>query len=140
MLYCYLMIGRGSGGNTDLDSFVRRMRVLAAQQRLDTDKAVARAAGVNDFVVHNLSKAGRKYFPTADNAVRIARALGSTVEYLVTGDNPGHDMMRPELRRLCGILEGLSQKDLENIESFVEGMKVKTAVGEVPRESRAAGQ
>ncbi|GHU50728.1 hypothetical protein FACS1894200_10360 [Spirochaetia bacterium] len=53
--------------------------------------------------------------PVADRAVRIAKALGVTVEYLVNGADSCHDKaslsISPALRQLGQVLEKLSEED-----------------------------
>lgn len=106
------------------------MRVLSAEQRIPSDKALARSAGVGDFVIHNLSKNGRKSFPYADNAVRIARVLGTTVEYLVTGEHPPERQLRPELAVICRRLRDLPRDQLIRIDGMIEGYL--QTIAEVP--------
>lgn len=72
--------------------------------------------------------------PTAENAVKIARALGVTVEYLVTGKNPSTQNSKPQLTdeeiriykqnaSLIKKLEQLSPASKKAIENLIEQMK-----------------
>jgi transcriptional regulator with XRE-family HTH domain len=53
--------------------------------------------------------------PSADKAVRIARALGVSVEYLVTGEEnyreKNHVPLNPELSQLFKSIKKLTQRD-----------------------------
>lgn len=55
--------------------------------------------------------------PRADDAVKIARALGTTVEYLVTGADP--DSLTPRIRALAMDCARLPAPDLDEIEALV---------------------
>jgi len=57
--------------------------------------------------------------PKVDVAVRIARALRSTVEYLVTGEDPAIPKVRPPLRAIVDLLAGLDDGDLREIRGVV---------------------
>lgn len=105
----------------DLDSFVQRMKVLAAAQRLNTTKALAEAAGVNAFRLHNLSKSGRRAFPTADITYLVARTLNTTVEYLLTGEGTAHEQKDPEVDAFCKIVSGMSKEELAEVRGYIEG-------------------
>lgn len=72
--------------------------------------------------------------PTAENAVKIARALGVTVEYLVTGKNPSTQNSKPQLTdeeiriykqnaSLIKKLAQLSPASKKAIENLIEQMK-----------------
>jgi transcriptional regulator with XRE-family HTH domain len=77
-------------------------------------KELAYRAGIS---LHSLETYLRKdsSMPSADKAVRIAKALGVTVEYLVDGDNSSQDKdslsINPALRQLSLSLEKLSEGD-----------------------------
>ena len=72
--------------------------------------------------------------PTAENAVKIARALGVTVEYLVTGKTPSTQNSKPQLTdeeiriykqnaSLIKKLAQLSPASKKAIENLIEQMK-----------------
>lgn len=60
--------------------------------------------------------------PTADNAVKIAKALGVTVEYLVTGEAPS---VSHEVNMLTRSILNLSTRDRMLITSLVKAMNNK---------------
>ena len=60
--------------------------------------------------------------PTADVAVKIAKALGVSVEYLVTGEENYLDTsyMKPEIRELIKDFKLLSKNDREMVNSIIQ--------------------
>lgn len=69
----------------------------------------------------------RERIPTADVAVKIARALGVSVEYLVTGDenNPDKSSVGPEIRSLVQNFKLLNEDDRKMIISIIQLFKNK---------------
>jgi hypothetical protein len=64
--------------------------------------------------------------PAADVAVRIARVLGVSVEYLVTGqtaDNKGAMNFSPQIHRMARIAEKLKPDYQKIALSFIETLK-----------------
>ena len=62
--------------------------------------------------------------PTADNAVKIAKALGVSVEYLVTGsDSSVSHSIRPEVIELINDINYLPMEDLKLIKVFVDRLR-----------------
>lgn len=70
------------------NQFWNNVNLLIKQQN-KTQASVSLECGFNQRRIQNLSSASR--FPDADEAVKIAQALGTTVEYLVTGKQPQQD-------------------------------------------------
>jgi transcriptional regulator with XRE-family HTH domain len=64
----------------------------------------------------------RERIPTADVAVKIAKALGVTVEYLVTGEesHPDGSSVKPEIRDLIKDLKQLNKDDREMIHGIIQ--------------------
>ena len=65
--------------------FWNRINSLIKEKKM-TQETLSEVAGVKYQTLRNWS--ARDIFPQAPEAVRIASALGVSVEYLVTGDNP----------------------------------------------------
>ena len=89
-------------------------------------KELAAQAGLKKHTIDNyLSVRGR--MPAADVAVRIARVLGVSVEYLVTGQEKANDKgpvnFSPEVRHLARIAEQLKPDYRKIALSFVESLK-----------------
>ncbi|MDR1901527.1 MAG: helix-turn-helix domain-containing protein [Treponema sp.] len=89
-------------------------------------KELAAQTGLKKHTIDNyLSVRGR--MPAADAAVQIARALGVSVEYLVTGDetagNKNLPYFSPEVRLIARIAEQLKPEYRKIALSLVETLK-----------------
>ena len=89
-------------------------------------KELAAQAGLKKHTIDNyLSVRGR--MPSADVAVRIARVLGVSVEYLICGceaaENKGTAYFSPEIRHIARIAEKLKPDYRKIVLSFVETLK-----------------
>jgi len=74
------------------------------EQKELANKANISLRNIENYLRENAS------VPSADKAVRIAQALGVTVEYLVTGENPTTKKfagIESEIRQLINALNGL---------------------------------
>jgi hypothetical protein len=85
-----------------MDDFYSRVKLLAKKQN----------ATLREFIVSldlnydtYYSQKALKNFPRLDDAVRIARALGTTVEFLVTGSGPKPPASDKALDDILGIIE-----------------------------------
>ena len=66
--------------------------------------------------------------PPADIAVKIAEALGVTVEYLVNGkDSRSERLLEPEARKLLTLYEILDVKDKQIVMTMIESMASRYA-------------
>jgi transcriptional regulator with XRE-family HTH domain len=84
-----------------------------------TVKELATASGVHQRAITNYLRTHEPALPVADAAVKIARALGVTVEYLVTGDD------RPvsgELQQITRNLRRVSPRDRRLVCGLLESM------------------
>ena len=88
-------------------------------------KELAALTGLKKHTIDNyLSVRGR--MPAADVAVRIARALGVTVEYLVdpeSSENKSAAYFPPDIRYMARIAEKLKPDYREIAVSFIETLK-----------------
>ena len=75
------------------------------KQQNTTQRALALSCGFTERRIESLSSSAR--LPDAVEAVKIAQALGTTVEYLVTGEES--NKAQQELDKLKQILRELSQ-------------------------------
>jgi len=71
-----------------------------------TQKALSLQCGFNERRIETLSSYGRS--PNVDEAVKIAQALNTTVEYLVTGVKPEQDSRLELLKNEVDKLQKLS--------------------------------
>ncbi|MCL2444172.1 MAG: helix-turn-helix domain-containing protein [Treponema sp.] len=89
-------------------------------------KELAAQTGLKKHTIDNyLSVRGR--MPAADVAVRIARALGVSVEYLVSGDEDAENNVTrhqsPEIRHIARIADKLKPDYRKIALSFIETLK-----------------
>lgn len=96
-------------------------------------KELSLKSGVGKRTIDNYLRSNESQ-PTAENAVKIAKALGVTVEYLVTGKNPSSQNSKLQLTdeeirlykqnaSLIKKLAQLSPASKKAIENLIEQMK-----------------
>jgi transcriptional regulator with XRE-family HTH domain len=81
-------------------------------------KELSAASGVHKRAIDTYVRT-RASMPPADAAVKIAKALGVTVEYLVTGEDSS---VSKEVRRITRSIQNLNQRDRRLIDSLVKSM------------------
>jgi transcriptional regulator with XRE-family HTH domain len=82
-------------------------------------KELASLSGVTKRAIDNYLRSANAAIPSAEAAVKIARALGVTVEYLITGE----EQTAPrEIRVITRKLYKISPRDCKLIEDLVESM------------------
>ena len=84
------------GNMSDIELFWERVNSLIKQHNT-TQSAISVQCGMNPRRLQNLSGGNR--LPDCFEAVLIAKALNTTVEYLVTGNSTGSDKELSELKR-----------------------------------------
>jgi transcriptional regulator with XRE-family HTH domain len=86
--------------------FYERVKKLAKANKMPIETAVSKAglslASYNAYRRH-------ENLPRADEAQRIAAALGTTVEYLVTGDPPEKPNTQTLVAHAQALLDGLKK-------------------------------
>jgi transcriptional regulator with XRE-family HTH domain len=93
-------------------------------------KELAAQSGVNKYSIDNYLNS-RGQMPSADAAVRIARALGVSVEYLVTGEekNPAEARLSYETRLIARLTEQLDEENRRFVLDFVKWIKSRENPG-----------
>ena len=87
-------------------------------------KELANMTGISKKTIDNYLNV-REYMPSADAAVKIAQALGVSVEYLVTGEelSPTKTSFGPEIRGLIQNFKQLSEFDRKMVAAIVQILK-----------------
>jgi len=87
-------------------------------------KELASISGVNRRTIDNYLREDGS-IPSADAAVRIAAALGVTVEYLITGNEQeqGASQPVPDSRAILKNLEGLNKRDRKIVLNLIKSLK-----------------
>ncbi len=81
-------------------------------------KEIADKTGISVNTIRNYIN-GHKAIPSAENAVKIAQALGVSVEYLVLGKNFGHG----PLQKLISDFQMLCETDKKSVLALITEMK-----------------
>ena len=87
-------------------------------------KELAAKSGVNKFSIDNYLNA-RGQLPSAEAAVKIAHALGVSVEYLVTGKENQVLQLSNEARTIGRLAEQLNEKDRQFVIDFIQWLKAR---------------
>jgi transcriptional regulator with XRE-family HTH domain len=82
----------------DIKEFWNRTNTLLKQKGY-TQRSLALECGFTERRIESLSTDGRS--PSTDESVRIAQALGVSVEYLVTGENPDNSASVEKIQSLA---------------------------------------
>jgi len=88
-------------------------------------KELASISGVNRRSIDNYLREDNS-MPSADAAVRIANALGVTVEYLITGNEQKErtpSMPFPDSRVVLKNLEALNKRDRKIVINLIKSLK-----------------
>lgn len=89
------------------------------------DKEVAARANISKRTIDSYV-GSQNCMPSADIAVKLAKVLNTTVEYLVTGSNPElpqtHDI---KLQEIYSKLKHFSAKDLDAVQHIVDALNEK---------------
>ena len=87
-------------------------------------KELASKSGVNKHSIDNyLNKRGQ--LPSVEAAVKIARVLGVSVEYLVTGKEPNYTVRKPknaEFLKISGYIDQLNDEKRAFLLDFIKWM------------------
>lgn len=86
-------------------------------------KELAYGTGISKNTIDNYLS-GQKSIPNAENAVKIAKYLGTTVEYLVTGNIPENTNSQ-DLSKTIRNLYHLKKTDLEAITVIIDSLAKK---------------
>ena len=88
-------------------------------------KELASISGINRRTIDNYLREDGS-IPSADAAVRIAAALGGTVEYLITGNEHqerGASQPVPDSRAILKNLEALNRRDRKIVLNLIKSLK-----------------
>ncbi len=64
----------------------------------------------------------KKIMPRADSAVKIARALNTSVEYLVTGEEPGMPFLNEKEKKLIDASRRMTEDDMGRLLTIAESL------------------
>ena len=84
-------------------------------------KELAAGTGISKSTLDNYLF-GQKSLPNAENAVKIARYAGTTVEFLVLGEGNQKNFVSSELSELIKDLNHLKKSDFDSIRAIVKSL------------------
>jgi len=103
-------------------NFAENLKDLLDSKEIEV-KELAHGTGISKNTLDNYLS-GQKSIPNAENAVKIAKFLGTTVEYLVTGD---FEETSPslEISKIVKNLYRLNKSDFESIKNIIASLAQK---------------
>ena len=84
-------------------------------------KEIAACAGVNNNTFLSYIDA-RGSLPNVETGVKIAKALGVSVEYLVTGEDPIHSPKYYEIQQIINDLSMLNENQLSILRKMIHSL------------------
>ena len=84
-------------------------------------KELAAGTGISRNTIDNYLS-GQKSLPNAENAVKIAKYIGTTVEALVLGDENQENSWNEETTELIKNLKRLKKSDFDSIRAIVKSL------------------
>lgn len=117
-------------------SFVKRLRE-AVEGSGYLHKEIADKANIKKRAF-DMYVGGRESMPPADVAVRIAKVLGVTVEYLATGKNPEGFILNAQDRKLMNMYNELDTNDKQIVLDLVKSLADRYANAKTAEKSSAS--
>jgi transcriptional regulator with XRE-family HTH domain len=103
-----------------MNSFMENLISYLEGQDL-TVSDLARKSGINDQTIYSWRNLDR--FPRLDYAIKIAEALGVSVDFLATGETKLYGL-HPAQKKLLTIMNSLKDEDKWRLLGIVEGLLV----------------
>ncbi|MBO5137059.1 MAG: helix-turn-helix transcriptional regulator [Spirochaetaceae bacterium] len=103
-------------------SFAENLKDLLDSKDIEI-KELAHGTGISKNTIDNYLS-GQKSIPNAENAVKIAKYLGTSVEYLITG-NVMENNSNLEFSKLVRNLYSLKMTDFESIKHIINSLAEK---------------
>ena len=103
-------------------SFAENLKDLLDSKEIEV-KELAHGTGISKNTIDNYLS-GQKSIPNAENAVKIAKFLGTSVEYLITGDFT-ETSPSLEISKIVKNLYRLNKSDFESIKNIITSLAQK---------------
>lgn len=103
-------------------SFAENLKELLDSKEIEV-KELAHGTGISKNTLDNYLS-GQKSIPNAENAVKIAKFLGTTVEYLITGTF-AETSPSLEISKIVKNLYRLNKSDFESIKNIITSLTQK---------------
>lgn len=111
------------------EDFTIRLGVLLERRR-KTRPWLAQVAGVSPNTINSWYKAAKSgkpvaHIPSSDLLMRVAKALDTTVEYLLTGEEPGGSQLTPAQRRWLDLTTGKTETQIDEMIGALSVFKLR---------------
>ena len=101
-------------------SFSENLREILDTRDIEV-KELSFGTGISKNTIDNYLS-GQKSLPNAENAVKIAKYIGTTVEYLVLGEGNQKNYMTSDIIELVKDLRHLKKSDFDAIKSIIKSL------------------
>ena len=101
-------------------SFAENLKEMLDSKDIEI-KELSHGTGISKNTIDNYLS-GQKSIPNAENAVKIAKYLGTTVEFLVEGSDSNYKKQNNEFAQLIFNLNHLKKEDFEAINKIVKSL------------------
>lgn len=101
-------------------SFAENLKEMLDSKDIEI-KELSHGTGISKNTIDNYLS-GQKSIPNAENAVKIAKFLGTTVEFLVEGIDSNYKKQNNEFAQLIFNLNHLKKEDFEAINKIVKSL------------------
>lgn len=101
-------------------SFAENLKEMLDSKDIEI-KELSHGTGISKNTIDNYLS-GQKSIPNAENAVKIAKFLGTTVEFLVEGSDSNNKKQNNEFAQLIFNLNHLKKEDFEAINKIVKSL------------------
>ena len=101
-------------------SFAENLKEMLDSKDIEI-KELSHGTGISKNTIDNYLS-GQKSIPNAENAVKIAKFLGTTVEFLVEGSDSNCKAKTSEVSQLIYNLNHLKKEDFEAIRKIVKSL------------------
>lgn len=103
-----------------LMSFSENLREILDIRDIEV-KELSAGTGISRNTIDNYLS-GQKSLPNAENAVKIAKYIGTTVEFLVLGEANQKNSWNEEINELIKNLKRLKKSDFDSIRAIVKSL------------------
>ena len=101
-------------------SFAENLKEMLDSKDIEI-KELSHGTGISKNTIDNYLS-GQKSIPNAENAVKIAKFLGTTVEFLVEGSDSNYKKQNNDFAHLIFNLNHLKKEDFEAINKIVKSL------------------
>lgn len=128
--------GEGRGTVEERNGFLRRIDQLLVDLN-QRRPWLAEQSGIKIGTINSWYHNNR--YPYVNHAQSIADALGTTVDYLMTGREPERGLEDPTIAEIIDYLESLTPKELQRCYGMLQLARAMRLAGDTSKDNRAVG-